>query len=260
MTIRFSTGVRNGLAGPLGFGGMFNRGYMEIYSGAQPATADAAKTGTLLGVVTANSGALTKETPATGTIVITGAASGSINTVTVGTFNIIPDGAVSAVAGDTAATAAALNEAINRNGIYTSTVSGSTVTISPRPGVGAAHNGLALTASLTTVTATYGGGTVSGGVAPANGLILSTPSTGVISKLSSQVWSFAGVAAGTAGWFRFYSSDTNDAGAIISAAPFYPRMDGSCGVGTGDAQLSSLLVSVGSPHTVDRFTFTVPAA
>lgn len=260
MTIRFSTGTRNGLAGPLGFGGMFNRGYMEIYSGSQPATADAAKTGTLLGIVTDNAGTLTKETRATGTIVITAAASGSINTVTVGTFNIIPDGAVSAVAGDTASTASALAVAINRNGIYSATVSSSTVTISPRPGVGASHNGFALTASLTTVTATYGGGTVSGGVAPANGLILAAPADGVIAKLSTQVWKFEGVAAGTAGWFRFYGSDTADSGAVLSAAPYYPRMDGSCGVGSGDAQLSSLSISVSSPHTVDRFTFTVPAA
>ena len=77
---------------------------------------------------------------------------------------------------------------------------------------------------------------------------------------NTDVWSMTGVAAGTAGWFRLYGSDTLDTGVSLSAAPWYPRMDGSCGVGSGDAQLSSLTVSSGSPHTVDVFTFTVPAA
>ena len=79
MTIRLSTGARNGLAGSMGFGGMFNRGYMKIFSGSQPASADAAETGTLLGTVTDTSGTPTKETRATGTITITGATGGTIS-------------------------------------------------------------------------------------------------------------------------------------------------------------------------------------
>ena len=43
MTIRFSTGTRNGIAQGLGFGGLFNRGSIKIYSGAQPASGDAAE-------------------------------------------------------------------------------------------------------------------------------------------------------------------------------------------------------------------------
>ena len=74
MTVRLSTGSRNGLAQGLGFGGMFNGGRIEIYSGSQPATADAAATGTLLGTVTSGSGALTKETRATATLTVTGGA------------------------------------------------------------------------------------------------------------------------------------------------------------------------------------------
>jgi hypothetical protein len=257
MTLRLSTGLVNQLAQNRGFASIFNRGSIQIYSGSQPASADAAVTGTLLGTVTASSGALTKETRATGTIVITAAAGGSIDAVTVGTFNIIPDGAVSAVAGDVNATASALCDAINRNGIFDASVSSATVTIKPKPGVGTSWNGLALTASLTTVTATYGGGTVSGGIAPVNGLIFGQPAAGVIGKLSTQVWSFAGIAAGTAGWARLVASEA-DAGGVVSGAPYYPRLDMSVAVSGADLNLSNIAIAVGAPNTVDTFSWTQP--
>jgi hypothetical protein len=56
---RLSTGLVNNLVGATGFAATFERGIMEIYSGTQPASADAAPTGVLLGVVTLNSGAFT---------------------------------------------------------------------------------------------------------------------------------------------------------------------------------------------------------
>jgi len=257
MTVRLSTGMRNGMAARMGFAAMLNQGYIKVFSGSQPASADAAETGTLLGTFTASSGDLTKETRATGTIQVTAAASGSINSVSVGGLNIIPDGAVAAVAGDTAATALALCTAINRNGMFEASLSGSTVTIKGRPGSGAITP--AITNSLATVTTTLGSPMASG-VAPVNGLILGVEASGVISKPSTQIWSFTGVAAGTAGWARFYSSDTADTGALLSAAPWYPRLDGSCGVGSGDFQMSTLSIVIGLPVTLDSFSWTQPAA
>lgn len=257
MTLRLSTGLVNRLAQNRGFASIFNRGSIQIYSGAQPANADAAVTGTLLGIVTQGSGALTQETRAVGTIVITAAAGGSVDSVTVGTFNIIPDGGVPAVAGDTAATAQAVADAINRNGIFDASVAGSTITIKAKPGAGASWNGLALTAGLTTVTATFGGGTVAGGVAPVNGLIFGQPLAGVIAKLPTQVWSFNGLVAGTAGWFRVVASEA-DAGAIVAAAPFYPRLDGSIAVSGADLNLSNINIAVGAPNTIDTFSWTQP--
>jgi hypothetical protein len=114
MTIRVSTGARNAMAGGIGLASAFNRGYIKIFSGSQPASADAAETGTNLGIVTAASGGLTKEVRAVGTVTITAAASGTINTITVGGLNIIPDGAITAD-GTVNGTAALLAEAINRN-------------------------------------------------------------------------------------------------------------------------------------------------
>lgn len=259
--MRFSTGTRNGLAGSIGFQSMFNKGYINVYSGTQPTTADAAVTGTLLGTVSSNSGALTKETRAAGTVTITAAAGGSVDTITVGGLNIIPDGAVAATAGDTAATASRLCDAINRNGIMEASVSGAVVTIKGHPGTGVTT--AAVSGTLTTVTATYVAmGTATAGVAPVNGLILASPALGVISKPlpAIQVWSFNGLAIGTAGWFRFFSSDSADTGAILTAAPWYPRFDGSIATSGGDMGLSNLSITVGAPNTVDRFTGTYPAA
>ena len=66
MTIKLSTGLRNGMLGTTGFSGIFANGIIEIYSGAQPATADAATTGTLLGTVTMANGAFTPGTATNG--------------------------------------------------------------------------------------------------------------------------------------------------------------------------------------------------
>ena len=255
MTLRFSTGARNAMASTLGLQGAFNHGYMEIYTGSQPANADAAKTGTFLGRISKASATLTKETRAVGTVTITGASGGSINSISVGGLNVIPDGAI-AVAGDTTSTLAAkLADAINRNGIMQASVSGAVVTLKGRPGTGLTT--AAVTGSLTTVTATYGD--MASGGAPANGLVWAPPALGIISK-NSDVWSMLGEAIGTAGWFRYYGSDTADTGAALSGEPWYPRIDGTCGVGSGDAQLSSLAVTIGSPHTVDVFRFTTQGA
>lgn len=258
MTWRVSTGLRNAVAHAQGLAGALNRGYIDIYSGSQPTSADGVK-GTLLVQLTASSGALTKETRATGSVEITAAAGGSINTITVGGLNIIPDGAITATVGNTAATASDLCDAINRNGIMEASLSGSTVTLKGRPGTGVTT--AAVAGSLTTVTANYvamGSGVA--GVAPVNGLILGVPASGIITKPSTQVWSGIAVAPGTASWGRFYSSQAADTGAALSAAPWYPRLDGSCGVGSGDFQLSTINIVLHLPVTLDTFQVTAPAS
>lgn len=259
MTVRLSTGLRNALAQGLGFAGSLNQGYIRVFTGAQPASADAAETGTLLGIFTKSSGALTKETRATGTITITGVTGGTINSITVGGLNIIPDGTIAVEGGETTSTMATkLAAAINRNGIMEASAASAVVTIMGRPGTGATT--ATVSGSLTTVTASYANMGVVTGVAPVNGLILDTPALGVIAKPTTQVWSFAGLAAGTAGWARFYSSDTADAGGLLSAAPWYPRLDGSCGVGTGDFRMSTVSIVASLPVTMDTFQWTQPSS
>jgi hypothetical protein len=150
MTVRLSTQLRTNLAGGTGFAATFANGVIDIYSGTQPATADDAVTGTLLGVVTLNSGAFT-------------------------------------------------------DGVAT------------------------------------------------NGLTFAAASSGSVSK--SGVWSFNGIAAGTAGWFRF-RGNAADTGLATTTLP---RLDGSIAVSGADLNLSNISIAVGAPTTLDSFTFTIPA-
>ncbi len=148
--IRFSTGLRNNLAGATGFAGSFANGVIEIYTGSQPSSADNAVTGTLLGTITLAGGSFT-------------------------------------------------------------------------PG------------------------------SPTNGLTFAAPSAGSVAK--SGVWSFVGVAAGTAGWFRL-KANAVDAGLLSTTAV---RMDGNCGTSGADLNISNINVAVGAPNTVDTFVYTQPA-
>ena len=253
MTSRLSTGARNGLVGPLGLTGMFNKCIVSIYSGTQPTTADAAVTGTLLGTVTLGSSAYTAETQATGSITVTG-SSGSITSLTVGGFDIIGDCDV-AYNTSSVQTASDLADAINRNGVYSAVFSGAVVTVKPRAGVGASHNTYAL-ASTGALTATYVA--MSGGAASVNGLTFGQPAAGVLNKPASQVWGFNGIAAGTAGWYRVTAS-VADGGALISSAPYLPRMDGAIATSGAEMALSNIAIAVNAPNTIDVFSFTMPA-
>ena len=253
MTIRLSTALRNNIVGAIGVSGSFASGVIDIYSGSQPATADSAISGTLLGRVSISSGAYAVETPASQTVTIAGAA-GSVNTVNVGTMNIIPLGSVPFNT-SVNQTASDLCDAINRNGIYKATWGGAAVvTVISPPGTGTAHNGIAFTTTVTTLTATVGAATISGGVAATNGLTFSLPSAGTLSK--SGTWSFNGAATGTAGWFRMKASTTDGDGASTTLV----RLDGSVAVSGADMNLSSLSITSGAPTTIDTFTISIPAS
>lgn len=90
---------------------------------------------------------------------------------------------------------------------------------------------------------------------PTNGLNLATAASGTSSKESAETWSGVGLAAGTAGWFRFYANDYTT-GASTTAV----RFDGVCGVGSGELRMSSLTVAVGATTTVDSGSITQPAS
>ena len=66
MTTRLSTGLRNAICGSTGFVGALDRGIIEVRTGTQPASADAAVSGTLLGIITLNGGAFTPGTSTNG--------------------------------------------------------------------------------------------------------------------------------------------------------------------------------------------------
>ena len=102
-------------------------------------------------------------------------------------------------------------------------------------------------------TVTLNSGAFVAGVAT-NGLTFGAPVAGVVSK--SGVWSFNGVAVGTAGWFRLKGNAT-DAGGLSTVLP---RLDGSISTSGADMNLSNISIVNGGPTTIDSFTFAFPVA
>jgi len=101
-------------------------------------------------------------------------------------------------------------------------------------------------------TVTLNSGAFTDGVAT-NGLTFAAASGGVVSK--SGVWSFNGIAAGTAGWFRL-RGNAADSGLLSTVLP---RLDGSVAISGADLNLSNIVIAIGAPTTVDSFTWTQPA-
>lgn len=256
MTMRISTGLRNWLAQHGSFKQAFQNGKLEIYSGSQPATADAAATGTLLCTVTKSSGARTAEVLATGSITLTGGASGSINTLTVDGVNIIPGGAVAfntSLDQTASDLAAAINQGLS-SPEYRASAAGSVVTIEAMRGSGAGPNTFVVTATLTTITASYAD--MSGGVTAVNGLGWGNVTAGVIDKAASETWSGVNATGGTAGWFRLYGS-VADAGTLDSAGTTI-RMDGAVAASGAELNMGTTF-SNGATTTISSLATTVPA-
>jgi len=100
---------------------------------------------------------------------------------------------------------------------------------------------------------TLDGGAFSHG-SPTNGLNWDTPVNGTTSKPVADTWKGTGIAAGVAGWGRYYSNPLDDGSSSTSLA----RVDMSVGKGTGDLQLSNVNVAVAAPITVDVAILRLP--
>lgn len=257
MTLRLSSAMRDFINKYGSIGDALRNGKIEIYSGSQPSSADAAATGTLLCTITSSSGALTNEVLATGTVTLTGGASGSVNTITVNSVEVLGvavnfNTSLSQTASDVAAQ-------INRyqsNPNYTATASGAVVTIRALPGTGTAPNGFVVASTTTTITKSDVN--MSGGVAGANGLQFDVSASGVMTKLSTQTWSGVNAATGTAGWYRQYGS-VADASALDTTST-YLRMDGAVSTSGAEMNLNSTAFTSGATTTLASWQMTVPAA
>lgn len=258
MTARYSTGLRNAIAGGVGLKNALSGGVLQIYTGAQPASPDAAVTGTLLCQISADSGAFTPETPSSGTATYTGTA-GSIDEVTVNGTNILPASVpfTSTLANTVALVAASINAGNVYPG-YRASASGDVLTITARQGAGAAPNGLTVSGSATTVGATYTN--MASGVSQVNGLQFSAAgdiNVGQIEQLAGQIWSGVNQAAGTAGWFRFVGSNNSDTGQLDTTGAFC-RLDGAIATSGGEMNLNSTVFTSGATTTIQGFTATMP--
>lgn len=256
MTLRLSIALRNIALDGGAIKDALQGGKIKIYTGAQPATAEAAPTGTLLATITTGSGAHTQEVQATGTVTLAG-ASGSVNTITVNGVNVLD----AAVAFDTSltVTAAAVATAINLNRSspnYTATSSGAVVTIKAARGAGAGANGFVVTGTLTTMTATYAN--MAGGVTAVNGLNFGTAAAGILPKHLTETWSGVAAATGTAGWFRF-ESPIADSG-VLDSTESQVRLDGAISTSGSQLNMSSTSITSGATQTITAFPLTMPTS
>jgi len=257
MAIKVSTGAANRIADRAGYRSVVTNGRLQLYSGIQPTNADTASNGTLLCTVTNAAGTFTAETVPVWTLTLSG-ASGSLDSVKIGGVELISTPI--SFTTDLTTTANAVAAAIT-NGYtivdYVATSNAAVVYISGPAGSGTSLNTAVCAATSTTLGATVsnGGLPTTAGVAAVNGLTFTFPaSSGVFTK--NGTWSGLGVAAGTAGWFR-YLCDGADAG--TGASTSYARLDGSITVagGSGDATIDNTTISIGQQVTVTSFSMSV---
>jgi len=90
--------------------------------------------------------------------------------------------------------------------------------------------------------------------AEANGLEFGDYSSGTLVKCADEVWSGVGLAAGTAGWFRFVANPTD----ALGVSTTLPRIDGSIGTSGANLNMSSTTIAIAATYTIDTFTFTLP--
>ena len=263
MAIRLSTGLRNFMLEGGSLKQALANGFIELYSGTQPTDADSAVTGTLLAKYTVSSGAHTNEVQATGSLTISGTTSGSVDTVTVNSIDIL-GGAVTHT-GNVNTMATAVAAAINNNPknllyVASSTGASGVVTLTAKPGLGTLVNGHAVSATATTTTVgtfvNIGSGVA--GVNPVNGLRFGDSAAGTLVKDSAQAWTGVGLANGTAGWFRF-KGPISDAGSS-DAAELYIRLDGNVATSGANLNVTSTTIATGATQTISTFSLTEPAA
>ena len=256
MTLRLSSGLRNALLNGGSLKQALSGGKLKIYSGSQPATADAAPTGTLLATITAASGSHTPEVRSSGTITLTGTA-GSITAVTVNALSVL--GETVPFNTDLSTTAADLAEAINE---YPSvpkieaSASGAVVTLKAPRGVGAAANGWVVDSTCTTLVGTDVN--MASGVTVVNGLQYDKAAAGVMDKLDSQTWSGVAGNSGTAGWFRLEGPEA-DSGALDSLESQI-RVDGAISTSGAQLNMSSTSITAAATQTITSFPITLPTS
>jgi hypothetical protein len=256
MTLRLSSALRNHVLSGGSLKDTLQGGKILVYSGAQPATADAAPTGTLLATITDASGSHTAEVLASGTVTLAGSA-GSVTALTVDGIAIID----AAVPFNSSLTQTAVDLALAVNNAasdpeYSATSSGAVVTIRAKRGSGAGPNGFVVDATCTTMTSTDVN--MASGVTAVNGLNFGVAAAGVLPKLAAQTWSGIAGATGTAGWFRFVGA-VADSGALDSAETEI-RLDGAISTSGAQLNMSSTSITSGATQTISSFPITLPTS
>lgn len=100
---------------------------------------------------------------------------------------------------------------------------------------------------------TASGATFTPGAATA-GLNFEDPALGIAAKATGETWVGAGLADGTAGWFRCYANRYQTGGSMTAV-----RFDGSVATSGGQLNLSTTAIRTAQNTTIDSFQITFPA-
>ena len=261
MAQRKSTGLVNFMADEGSAQNALANGRLYIYSGAQPASADDAISGTLLVTLTKGGGAFTAETRAQWKFTLTNTtAEDTVTSIKVGSVELLSGTVIASATDDpTLATDIAANITANLANVgFTAVAVAGAVTITAPNGTGTSFNTASVVVTTSGVTVTYndGGGTgavFTTGVACVNGCNFTAPAAiGVLSK-ESTAWSGVAVATGTAGWFR-YKADSAD---TDGSSTTFKRLDGAVSTSGAELNLSSVAITAGATITVNTGSFTL---
>lgn len=258
MALKLSKALRNGMQEAASFKHLMSNCFLKIYTGAQPATAEAAPTGSALVTISSASGTPTREVLSAGSVDLTGGGSGSVNTITVNSIEIM--GSATNFNTSLAQTATDIATKINNNPqnlLFTASVSATDkIDIIAKPGLGALANGWVVASTVTTITKTDSN--MASGVTALNGLNWGDSAAGIIVKLSTQTWSGLAGATGTAGWFRFEAA-VSDAGGVDSTEAIL-RLDGSIATSGAELNMDNTALTSTVTYTINSFALTFPTA
>lgn len=260
MTLRFSDGYRNAVQQLSSCKHVLNNAEIRVFTGTQPSDANQAETGTLLFKITKSGGTRTSEVRATGSTTLTGGSSGSVDTLTVNSIEVMGTSVpFNTSLTQTAADVVTMVNNNPKNLLFFASSSGAVVTLTAKPGLGTLANGWVVAGTSTTITQSYvniGSGVA--GVTAVNGVTFNGSTAGALTKNASETWSGTGVANGTAGWFRVIGS-VADAGSLDSSA-VQIRVDGAIATSGSEMNMSNTTVAISAVQTVNTFTITEPAA
>lgn len=260
MALRFSKGFRNFINEGGSLKQALAGGKLLIYSGSQPDTADMAVAGSLLVTLTLASGAYTSEVQSQGQVALTGGGSGSVNTLTVNSIEVMGSATnFNTSLGQTAIDIATKINNNPKNLLFLATASGNNVILTAKPGLGTLPNGWVVASTTTTLTKTDTNmGSLTAGVASVNGLTFGDSAAGTMVKNPNEVWSGTATGTGTAGWFRFQGA-VADAGAT-DASEQYIRVDGNVATSGANLNMSNTAIVTAAPQTLSTFSLTYPAS
>ncbi len=257
---RYSTGLVQKMAQRASIKEALHDGVIKIYSGAQPASADAAPTGTLLAIITLASGSFTEGTPSTAQVdKITVSAATQNNQ----TYRIDIDPGPSEYASEqhsyTSDASATIDEigqgladVINRDSVVCRATFEETLNIilitANFPGlVHTTTLGLNPDTDLVLAAAQTANVRI-------NGLAWGLATGGVLVKEADNAWSGLVLADGTAGWFRVQANAVDD----DSLSTTLIRADGVCGLSNSDMDFTNLNLVTDTTVTVTTFSITIP--